>query len=365
MTTVLIAGGGTGGHLMPALAIADAIRRTRPEVRVVLIGAERGLEGRVLPGRGVPFHLLPVEPLYRRNWWRNLRWLFLGPRVVRQALAVLEQERPDVVLGTGGYAAGPVVWLAARRGYPTAVLEQDAVPGLTTRLLARSARHIYLAVPEAERRLPRQLRAAVFVTGAPIEAPRTDPEFRAEARARFGLNGRSVVLVLGGSQGALAINAAVAEWIGSGGCSGVQLLWVTGPATHQRFRHLHAPPDVQVFDFLDPIAPAYAVADLAVTRAGSMTLAELSAWGIPAILIPLPSAAANHQLRNAQACASAGAAVLLPQDELDGARLGREVADLVRDPPRLATMGQAARGRGKPEATSRIVALLGSLSGGW
>src|SRR5262249_41654236 len=147
--TVMIAGGGTGGHLMPALAIAEALARGHPGWRLLLIGAQRGVEATVLPTRNFPFLLLPFEPIYRRQWWKNLRWPWLAVRLVLAVRRLLRRERPSLVLGTGGYASGPVVWSAARAGIPTAILEQDAVPGLATRRLARLVREIYLGAPEA------------------------------------------------------------------------------------------------------------------------------------------------------------------------------------------------------------------------
>ncbi|HEX9893190.1 MAG TPA: glycosyltransferase, partial [Gemmatimonadales bacterium] len=161
MSTVLIAGGGSGGHLMPALAIATELRaRGR---RVVLVGATRGIESRLLPHRGFRYHLLQSEPIYRRQWWKNLRWPLLAIRLLRQIDRVFKEETPGLVVGTGGYAAGPVVWRAARRRIPTAILEQDAFPGLATRLLAREAKHVYLGQPETRARLTIGLDTQVFV----------------------------------------------------------------------------------------------------------------------------------------------------------------------------------------------------------
>lgn len=360
MTTVLIAGGGTGGHLMPALAIATELRaRGR---RVVLAGATRGVEARLLPTRDFAYYLLPSEPVYRRQWWKNLRWPWLAVRLVREVDRVLEAEQPSLVVGTGGYAAGPVVWRAARRGIATAILEQDAHPGLATRILARYARHVYLGQPESRDKLTVGLDTQVFVTGCPIMPP--DESLRPGARIRFGFDPTiPLLLITGGSQGSLALNQAIADWIGRGPPP-VQVLWATGTATYARFAHLHRPPGVQVFDFLDPIAPAYAAADFAITRAGMMTISELCAWGLPSILIPLPTAAADHQTRNAEAMAAAGAALLLPQAELTPQRLAREVESLVRDPARLARIGAASRARGRPDATVEIGTLLGRLEGG-
>lgn len=362
MTTVLIAGGGTGGHLMPALAVAERLVADRPDARVVLVGAQRGVEARLLPLRRWPYHLLPAEPIYRRQWWKNARWPFLAVRLVRQVDRLLDEERPDVVLGTGGYASGPVVWRAAGRGIASAVLEQDAVPGLATRWLARRVREVYLAVPEAARRLTLSARGTVHVTGAPILPP--DESLRARAHRHFGIDpDRPTVLVTGGSQGSLALNQAVARWLASGAAASCQVLWATGTATYQRFAHLHAPPAVTVVDFLDPMAPALAAATIAVTRAGMMTIAELCAWGIAAILVPLPTAAADHQANNARVLDQSGAAVLLPQPQLSPERLAREVAGLLENAPRRAAMAEAAKGRARPGATAEIATRLLALAG--
>jgi UDP-N-acetylglucosamine--N-acetylmuramyl-(pentapeptide) pyrophosphoryl-undecaprenol N-acetylglucosamine transferase len=365
--TVLIAGGGTGGHLMPALAIAVRLRELRPDLEPVLIGAERGIEAQLLPGRDFRFHLLPTEPLYRRQWWKNLRWPAIGLRLHRSLGHLFRHEQPVGVLGTGGYASGPVVWTALRYGLPTAIQEQNAFPGLATRLLARRVRQIYLGVPEARQRLRVGPGTEVFDTGNPIPPP--EPARRHAALARFGLVGeaapanRPVVLITGGSQGALALNEVVAGWLESSPTPGVTVLWATGRGCYARFAHFHRPPGIQVFDFLDPIADAYAVSDLAVTRAGMMTGAELCAWGVPSILIPLPTAAGDHQRFNAEALAAAGAAEVILQRDLTAARLGEAVAELVRDPRRRAALATQARLRGRPRAADEIAAHLGALVG--
>jgi len=240
MKRVLIAGGGTGGHLMPALAIAEALRERAPDVEPVLVGAARGVEARILPSRDFRFHLLPSEPIYRRTWWKNARWPLIAGRLLRQVAWVFAEERPAAVLGTGGYASGPVVWWAARQGLPSAVQEQNAYPGLATRLLSPRVRHVYLGLPEARSRLRFGARTEVFDTGNPIAPP--TPARRAEALGRFGLEeARPVVLVTGGSQGALAINRAVAGWLDAGGPAGADLIWVTGRGTYEEFAARHRP----------------------------------------------------------------------------------------------------------------------------
>lgn len=363
MTTVLIAGGGTGGHLMPALAIAEALTAARPGVRVVLVGARRGVEARILPSRGFPFELLPAEPIYRRQWWKNLRLPVTAVRVLRASAELLDREAPDVVVGTGGYASGPVVWLAARRGIPTAIQEQNAWPGFASRRLAGAVREVYLGVPEARRHLAVGKGGVVVDTGNPIIPPDRGPGFRARAGHRFLVTGAlPVVVVTGGSQGSLALNRRVAEWLDSGGGHGMQLIWAAGRATVEQFRRYHAPPFVQVLDFIDPMSEAWAVADLAVARAGMMTIAELCAWGIPSILVPLPSAAADHQTPNARVMAEAGAAVHLVESSLAPGVLGREIERLVQDRVIRTRMAECALSRGKPGAAAQIAARILTLA---
>jgi len=364
MTTLLIAGGGTGGHLTPALAIAAAVHDAHPEWRIVLIGARRGIEAELLPRSRWPHHLLSAEPIYRRQWWRNLRWPVLAVRVLSEADRVLEAERPAAVIGTGGYAAGPLTWLAARRGIPTGVFEADAFPGFTTRRLARVVREVWLGVPEAAAHLQPGPSTTVTVTGVPIQPP--DPTARATGLVRFGIDpALPVVLVTGGSQGARAINDAMAGWIESDRREGepVQVIWSTGPRTFETYRHLHAPPRVHVTGYLHDIAEALALADLAVTRAGMLTIAELCAWGIPAILVPLPTSAGGHQARNARVAESAGSAIFLDQAELSPTRLGQAVRELLGDRPRLGRMASSARDRGRPTAVRDIAGRIGDLTG--
>lgn len=355
MPVVLVAGGGTGGHLMPALALAGALRERVPGLEPVLVGAERGVEAHVLPARDFAYALLPAEPIYRRQWWRNAGQPLAALRVLRALRALFARERPVAAIGTGGYASAPAVWWAARQGLPTAIQEQNAFPGLATRLLARRVDHVYLGLPEAARFLRPGRRTVVFDTGNPIVPP--DAGRRERAQARFGLDpARPTLVITGGSQGALAINRTVAEWVRQGGAEGLNLIWVTGKGTHAEFASLHAPPSRHVVDFLDPMADGWAVADLAVSRAGMLSVAELCAWGVPSILVPLPTAAADHQTKNAEAMVAAGASVLLRQADLDAPALGWLVAELLAEGVRRDRMAAAARRRGRPEAATEIVA---------
>jgi UDP-N-acetylglucosamine--N-acetylmuramyl-(pentapeptide) pyrophosphoryl-undecaprenol N-acetylglucosamine transferase len=348
---------------MPALAIATRLRERVPDLEPVLVGAERGIEAQLLPKRDFRYYLLPAEPIYRRQWWKNVRWPFVAGRLLSRLSDLFDREKPLAVVGTGGYASGPAVWFGTRRNLPTAIQEQNAYPGLVSRLIAPRVRHIYLGLPEARARLKPGRSTQVFDTGNPIPPP--DPGRRPGALQRFGLEDQAqpVLLITGGSQGAIAVNQAVAAWLDAGGNAGISVIWATGRGSYQQFARLHRPPAVQVFDFLDPIADAYAVADLVVARAGMMSGAELCAWGLPSILIPLPTAAEDHQRYNAEALAAAGASRMILQRDLTPAGLGSAIRDLLGDPARLEAMRQAALARGKPAAADEIVSYLLTLLG--
>jgi UDP-N-acetylglucosamine--N-acetylmuramyl-(pentapeptide) pyrophosphoryl-undecaprenol N-acetylglucosamine transferase len=357
---VLFAGGGTGGHLMPALALSEAITQVRPDITPVLVGAERGIEAQLLPHYPYQYHLLPLEPLYRHSWWRNVRWPAIAWRTWRGVGRVLAEEQPRVVVGTGGYAAGPVVWGAQRAGIATVLVEANAFPGLATRWLARGARQIHLGFPEARARMRPGRQAEVFALGNPIRPP--SPGDRAAARRALGLAPeRPTVLVVGGSQGARAINFALAGALEHRLLGDTNVLWSTGNAHISAFRSYAIPGRVAVSGFFDPIADVYRAADLVVCRAGAMTVAELCAWGKPSILVPLPSAAADHQTFNARALAEAGGAVLLAERDLDARTLARAVTELLGDRPRLESLASAARGRGHPNASRDIVSKILTL----
>jgi UDP-N-acetylglucosamine--N-acetylmuramyl-(pentapeptide) pyrophosphoryl-undecaprenol N-acetylglucosamine transferase len=362
--TVFFAGGGTGGHLMPALAIADAMVRLDPAVHPFFIGSLRGIEANLLRQRPWPHVLLPLEPLHRRQWWKNASLPLSLLRVVTRVQALVDEQRPSLVVGTGGYAAGPVVWAAVRREIPGVLQEQNAVPGLATRWLAGQVRQIHLGFPEARAYLRPGRGTEVFESGNPIHPPPVQRPDRAAAKARWGFKpDQPVVLVVGGSQGALPINTAVDAALEQGiWPPGTQLLWQVGGGTIGRFARRDDGARVLVRAFIDPIADAYAAADLVAGRAGAMTIAELCAWGLPSILIPLPTAAAGHQLTNARALADAGAALLLEQSSATAESLSALVRTLLADPARLAGLSRAASRRAHADAAETIAArALGIL----
>jgi UDP-N-acetylglucosamine--N-acetylmuramyl-(pentapeptide) pyrophosphoryl-undecaprenol N-acetylglucosamine transferase len=368
---VLFAGGGTGGHLYPALALAAALQRREPRTEVFFVGARRGVEARVLPERGVPHELLPFEPIRRSRVWENWR---LVPSMVGSMTGlarVFRSFRPDLVVGTGGYASGPAVAWALLKGVPAALQEQNSYPGVTTRWLAGRVRQIHLAFPEARRYLKPGAHTEVFELGNPIQPP--DPSLdRREARERFGLGGGTVVLVVGGSQGARTVNESLlADLRGAveGRLApppdGLEILWATGPAHYERIaahlEELGMTDWVHAHAYIQDMPRALAAADLAVSRAGAMALAELCAWGLPGILVPLPTAAANHQYHNAIALRDAGAARVVAENELTPGRLWSELVELAGAPEERERLAERALERGRPAAADEIAARLSKL----
>src|SRR6476469_4415190 len=361
--TVLFAGGGTGGHLYPGLAIARTLVRLNPTVRPVFVGALRGIEKTVLPKTEFPHLLLDLHPLYRTKPWENWRTIKGAVGAWRRLGALARVAQPRLVVGTGGYAAGLALAYAAVHHIPIVQQAGDSYPGLTARAFRRWTKEYYLAFPEAGRVIGGE--AAKHVdTGAPIEPPPRARPDRAAARAAWGFppSGGRVLLIYGGSQGSRAINLVVADWVRRGLPPDLYLIWMTGKASYAEFASLDAA-RVKVREYLSPIADAYAATDLALVRAGAMTTAELFAWEIPAVLVPLPTAAADHQSVNARTLEAAEAAIHLPQAELTTDRLDATIRSLVDDPAAMARLAAGARARARPDAAEtiarRILALMG------
>jgi UDP-N-acetylglucosamine--N-acetylmuramyl-(pentapeptide) pyrophosphoryl-undecaprenol N-acetylglucosamine transferase len=362
---VIFAGGGTGGHLYPGLAIARALARIRPEVEPFFVGAQRGVERDVLPTTEFAHELLDLHPLYRRAIWNNWKTL-RGAVVAWQRARVLTRDGPGrvrIVVGTGGYASGLMLAYAAAHRIPYVLQEQNSYPGLTMRVFARWAREIYLGFPEAAGYLRPGRRTKVVDAGNPIEPPPMPRPDRAAARRVWGLpeRGGRVLLVFGGSQGARAINEAVDAWLGERGLPpDVFLIWATGRGTYEQFR-TRENDRVRVRPYISPMGDAYAAADLALARSGAMGTAEMCAWGIPQILVPLPTAAADHQTVNARTLAAANAGVFVPQTEFTPNRLDALVRELISDPRRLDALSAGARGRARPDAADHIARRIAAL----
>jgi UDP-N-acetylglucosamine--N-acetylmuramyl-(pentapeptide) pyrophosphoryl-undecaprenol N-acetylglucosamine transferase len=352
---ILVAGGGTGGHVYPAVAVAEALQ-SMADVDLVFCGTARGLEARVVPQRGWKLELLDVEPMKGGGAVRAVRGAFVAALATRRALGIVRAWRPMIVLSVGGYASGPVTLAAAMLGVPVTVIEPNSVVGLANRLVARFTKRAYVAWQEA---------------GAP---------FRVEARRLYGvplrpgfaarpytLGAWRRVLIMGGSQGAQALNERMPQaYARLAGVPGLEILHQAGRDQDGVVRDAYgsaAARNVTVVPFVDDVAREIAAADLVVARAGASTLAELTAIGRPAILVPFPHAADDHQGRNAEALARAGAAVCVRQEVADPLRLAIEIERLLRDDTARIAMADASRACGKPNAAADVAADMLAFAG--
>ena len=352
----MIAAGGTAGHVVPALAVADALTARGAEVEFV--GGERA-EAELVPAAGYPFHRMEVRGLARDNPLRAARALLLAARATAQAVRLLRRLRPDAVMGGGGYVAGLVGLAAGALRIPLVITEADSHLGVTNRVLAPLARRVFLSFPITGRD-----DGKYEVTGRPLPEGTGSGE-RAAARRRFGLPvDGPCLLVFGGSLGARRLNHAAVEAFGE--AAPCLVLHASGSRDHPELRRrlgeLGAPAHYRLEPYIQPFADALAAADLAVARAGGSVL-ELAAAGLPALLVPYPHASADHQTANARHMERAGAAIVVPDAELDGPRLAREVAALLGDEQRLGEMAEAARGASRPDAADRIADELLRLGG--
>ncbi len=365
--SVVISGGGSGGHLYPALALADALVARRPDVRPFFVGAKRGIEARILPDTDYPHLLVDVRGLSRSRPWSNGGVVLDLMRAVRSVRSSFKVHDPALVILTGGYAASPAGVAAVSRRVPLVLQEQNSYPGVTTRLLARWAKQIHVAYPEAVKHLPKSARAQTIKSANPVRAFQKIP--RAEARGRFGLPAEgTLVLVVGGSQGARGLNRVWLEAISQveqgvlPRPDGLRLLWATGPTLEDSVRAelgaLGNPSWVHAVGYLEDMEGALNAADLAVSRAGAMTTSEYFMVGLPSILIPLPTSAEDHQSHNARALADAGASVHLAERGLSGMRLWDAVLGLAESPERRAEMGARASERADPSAAATIANAL-------
>src|SRR5579872_2073683 len=350
---VVIAGGGTGGHLYPGIAVARELLARRPDTRISFAGTARGIEARVIPREGFALDLIRSAGLKAKSIADRARGALLVPVGLVDAWRIVSSRRPDLVIGVGGYSSGPVVLAAALRGVPTMLLEQNAVPGLTNRLLARFVRAAAITFESTATFFG----AKAFVSGNPVR-----PEFLAAATPQesVGHDPSAVrVLVFGGSQGAHAINVAMVEAASrlAAGPPHLRLVHQTGERDVEMVRAGYRDAGVQaeVEPFLYDMGQRLGAADVVVSRAGATTLAEITAAGRASILVPLPTATDDHQRRNAEALVEAGAAEVVLQRDLTAAVLAERIAALARDGARRARMSAAARTLARPGAAKVIV----------
>jgi UDP-N-acetylglucosamine--N-acetylmuramyl-(pentapeptide) pyrophosphoryl-undecaprenol N-acetylglucosamine transferase len=359
---LLIAAGGTGGHVYPGIAIAEEWRRRHPDSTVTFVGTGGDLEAKVIPQAGFPLRTIGARGFPRRDPIGMLRaaWAFLGS--LGQAARLIRELKPDLVLGTGAYVSGPVVLLARLAGVPTVIQEQNSVPGSTNRWLNLIADQVHISFVESRNHFRR--RNNLKVSGNPIRRSLVRQD-RDSAYAALNLDPeRRTLFVFGGSRGAHNINEAVAGALPLlRGLQDLQVLWQTGQedrgAMLERVKGLPIP--VRVVAYLDTIEKAYAVADLVICRAGAMTIAEITACGVPAILVPYPFATHDHQTHNARGLAERGAAEMIPDADLSAETLGARIDALFRDEGRRRALGRRARAFARTDAAQRIVRSIEEL----
>ena len=351
---LMIAGGGTGGHVFPGIAVAEELVRRDPDADILFVGTERGIETKLVPELGWNLHLISVSGLKTVGLLGAVRGLLRLPRALWQSRKVLKRFRPDVVIGVGGYASGPVVMMARLRGIPTAILEQNSIPGMTNKVLGKMVRRVFLSFDHSRSFFKAR---KVAVVGNPTRLAILD-RIKAATKSQRNESGPRI-LVCGGSQGALAVNELMAEAAGMLAERGIPLHIVhqTGHAHLDSTRALYEQAGVEADcrAFISDMAAAYADADLVVSRAGATTVAELGIAARPAILIPYPHAADNHQEVNAREMVEAGAALMARQSETTAAQLADEIATLITQPDRMRAMAAAMRDQGHPDASAKIV----------
>ncbi len=359
--TILFAGGGTGGHLFPGIALAEEFRRRRPETRIVFAGTQRGLEARVIPELGYPLVFLEVQGLVGIRGRRRLKALFNFPKAVIQALILLVRYRPALVVGLGGYASAPVLLAAMIAGLPWVMQEQNAFPGLVNRVLAPWADAVFIAFAKAKAHLRSR---KLFDFGNPLRARLQESgkneNYAPENSLSEGEQAKEFnILIVGGSQGARVLNRIVPEAIAKllAGKHKLRVVHQSGIHDFAEVEKAYATckDRVEVVEFINEIGSYYRKADLLICRAGALTLAELGALGKPAILVPFPHAAHDHQTFNARAFAESGAAIVKIESEFESQVLAEDLERLINDPQSLAKMAAAALKQGRPEACEQIV----------
>ncbi|MBI5473926.1 MAG: undecaprenyldiphospho-muramoylpentapeptide beta-N-acetylglucosaminyltransferase [Ignavibacteriae bacterium] len=362
---VLFAGGGTGGHLFPGLAIADEIKRRAADANITFIGTKDKIEARVVPQRGYTFAPIWISGFRRKLAIRNLLFPLKVVTAIVQSFFLIKKMKPDVVVGTGGYVCGPPLLVASLLGVPTVIQEQNSLPGVTTKLLAARATEVHVSFEMTRKYLKRQ--DNVRVSGNPTMS--SERVSMAEGATFFNLNpAKKTLLVFGGSLGASSINKSLASILPDIRALDMQIVWQTGEqdleTINREVERIHAQekePFVRVYKFIDKMQYAYSVCHLAVCRAGATTLSELTSFGIPAVLVPYPFAAADHQRLNAITMVQENAAVMIEDSKLEEQLYG-VVKELITDQQRLNRIAENAAKLGKPEAAATIAGAVLTLA---
>ncbi|MBT2683127.1 undecaprenyldiphospho-muramoylpentapeptide beta-N-acetylglucosaminyltransferase [Bacillus sp. ISL-37] len=360
---IAVSGGGTGGHIYPALALIREIQKKDENVEFLYIGTKKGLESKLVPRENIPFKSIHITGFKRKISFENVKTILRFLKGVRDSKKMLKEFKPDVVIGTGGYVCGPVVYAAAKMGIPTIVHEQNSVPGLTNKFLSRYVDKIAICFEEAREFFPDQ---KVVLTGNPRAS---------EVLGQDGIKGRlsaglklkiPTVLIFGGSRGARPINEAVVKSLTELSGKPYQVLYVTGDVhfedVQKEVELVGNPENVIIKPFIHNMPEVLSGVDLTVARAGATTLAELTSLGIPSILIPSPYVTDNHQEKNARALSENGAARLLLEKDLTGPKLVESIDHILSNEEKLADMKKAAKKLGIPDSAQRLYRLMEELA---
>jgi UDP-N-acetylglucosamine--N-acetylmuramyl-(pentapeptide) pyrophosphoryl-undecaprenol N-acetylglucosamine transferase len=359
---IIIAGGGTGGHLFPGLALAEELKRRDSKTDVIFVGTERGIEARIIPREGFPIRFLRSEGIVGKSPLQKVRAAARTVLSVIDACGILRAVRPDMVIGVGGYASGAIVLIAAMKSVPTMIHEQNSVPGLTNKMLGKVVQRVCVTYHESLSFFPL---GKTFLTGNPIRLKIMKGDREAACRL-FSLDkDLFTIFVFGGSSGARSINRVMVDALNhlTDLKEKVQFLHQTGDRDFENIREAYRKTGVRgtVAPFIYQMAEAYAAADVVVSRAGATTLAELTALGKPAILVPYPFAAGRHQEFNAVKLREMGAALVMLEGEMTGEGLARNIRELYENKAARLEMAAASRGLGRPDACSRIADIAVSL----
>jgi len=353
---ILIAGGGTGGHVYPAIAIADAIRSQDPDSAIAFAGTQEKLEWTAVPKAGYPIHPITVQGFHRGSIKRNIPFPFKLMAGLAQSWRLVGDFDPDIVVGTGGFVSGPVLYAAHKRKRPIVIQEQNAFPGITNKLLSRYAHTIHIAFKEA---MPHLGNRNCILSGNPTRAILQEP-VRDRALTFFEIpNDAQVLLVFGGSLGSAAINRIMETMISNLlAKDNLYVIWQTGSMYYDDIaKRISTHPRLKLLKYIDHMEYAYAVADLAVVRSGAITCSELTITGTPSILVPSPNVAEDHQTNNAKSLASEGAALMVPEKSMDDTLLDT-ILKALKDPEGLQTMREAAKKLARPNAARDIAASI-------
>jgi UDP-N-acetylglucosamine--N-acetylmuramyl-(pentapeptide) pyrophosphoryl-undecaprenol N-acetylglucosamine transferase len=355
---VIISGGGTGGHIFPALSIANELKARIPEIDILFVGAKGKMEMERVPIAGYPIVGLPVIGLPRKLSFKIFQFLWKLSKSIQKAKRIIHGFEPDVVIGVGCFASGPVLRAAVGKRIPTILQEQNSYPGVTNKLLAKKVNKICVAYPNMERFFPAR---KIVITGNPFRRILLEKVNRNEALKLFELDkGKPVILVLGGSLGAKTLNESILSNLDLLVQSGVQLIWQSGKYYHNDIlERLNGKvrPNVHLYEFLSQMEMAYEVADLVISRAGAATISEICLLGKACILVPSPNVAEDHQTKNALALVGNEAAVLVRDDEAKR-KLFRKALELLNDKERLKRLSANSLAMAKPNATAEIVDVI-------